>query len=115
MVGSLKIGSLAALVLIATVPASLPASATTLTFSEFAVGTVVTNQYAPQGVVFSGLTGNAPIIANDGAMPGFPVLIPTPPFAGDFQWTFTGGATGVQFDSGAWDNLGTAVVDVYGT
>jgi hypothetical protein len=38
--------------------------------------------------VFSALTGNAPIIANDGAMPDSPVLSPNPPFAGDFQWMF---------------------------
>ena len=43
-----------------------------LTFSEFPVGTVITTQYAADGVVFSALTGNAPIIANDGAMPDFP-------------------------------------------
>jgi hypothetical protein len=80
MVSSLKIGSLAALVLIAAVPASVPASASSylLTFSEFPVGTVITNQYAADGITFSALTGNAPIIANDGAMPDSPVLSPNP-------------------------------------
>jgi hypothetical protein len=105
----------AALVSIAAVPASVPASATLLTFSEFAVGTVITNQYASDGVLFSALTGSAPIIADDNAMPGSPVLSPNPPFSGDFQWTFTNGATGVQFDSGFWDALGTGVIDVYST
>jgi hypothetical protein len=90
-------------------------SDTLLTFSEFPVGTVITNQYAADGVVFSALTGNAPIIANDSDMPNSPVLSPNPPFAGDFQWTFPGGAVDVQFDSGFWDILGTGVIDVFGT
>src|SRR5215469_403700 len=91
------------------------AHAVLLTFSEFPVGTVITNQYAPQGVLFAALTGNAPIIANDGSVPTSPVLSPQPPFSGDFQWTFPSGATGVQFDSGFWNNLGTAVIDVFNT
>jgi hypothetical protein len=91
-----------------------PAMATTLTFSEFAVGTVITNQYA--GVVFSGNGGgSAPIIANDGAMPGSPVLSPNPPYSGDFWMTFVGGATGVSFDSGFWDGTGTGIINVYDT
>jgi hypothetical protein len=86
----------------------------TLTFSEFAVGTVITNQYLPQGVVFAALTGNDPIIADDGAMPNTPVLSPNPPYAGDFQMSFiTGTTTNVSFESGFWDDLGSAVVQVY--
>src|SRR3954453_21929853 len=94
MGNSLKIGLLAALVLDVVVSAPVFATPTssvaalapavagdpTLTFSEFPVGTVITTQYAAQGVLFSGLTGNAPIIANDGAMPDSPVLSPNPPF-----------------------------------
>lgn len=97
--------------LIALMVLALPAFATTLTFSEFAVGTVITNQYAPQGVLFSGVS--APIIADDFAMPGSPVLSPNPPYAGDFLMTFIGGATGVQFDSGFWDGLGTGTINVF--
>lgn len=89
------------------------AQAVLLTFSEFPVGTVITNQYAPQGILFAALTGNAPIIANDGAIPTSPVLSPNPPFSGDFQWTFPTGATGVQFDSGFWNTLGSGVIDVF--
>jgi hypothetical protein len=112
MGNSLKIGLLASLVLLV-VAVSAPANATLLTFSEFPVGTVITNQYAPEGVEFSPLTGNAPIIADDGAMPTSPVLSPNPPFAGDFQFAFPGGATGVQFDSGFWDTLGTGLIQVF--
>jgi hypothetical protein len=84
-----------------------------LTFSEFPVNTIITNQYAPQGVVFSGLSDGPPIIANDGAMPDSPVLSPNPPFAGDFQFTFVSGATQVEFDSGFWNSLGTGVINVF--
>ena len=109
----MKIGLLAAL---AGVIVSSPAFAVLLTFSEFPVGTVITTQYEPDGVVFSGLTGADPIIADDGAMPTEPVLSPNPPYAGDFQWTFPGGgAEGVSFISGFWDSVGTAVVEVYDT
>lgn len=104
-----------AMLALVVVAAAMPCFATTLTFSEFAVGTVITNQYAPQGVTFAGGAGSAPVIANDGAMPGSPVLSPNPPYAGDFWMTFTSGATGVQFDSGYWDQAGTGVVDVYNT
>jgi hypothetical protein len=113
MVNIVKGAFLSASVLLAAA-AFAPASATLLTFSEFPVGTVITNQYGPQGVLFSALTGNNPIIANDGAMPDSPVLSPNPPFSGDFQWVFPGNAGGVQFDSGFWDSLGTGVVEVFG-
>lgn len=97
MIGKLRTGLIATLLSVAI---SSPAFAVVLTFSEFPVGTVITTQYAPDGVVFSGLTGLDPIIADDGAMPTEPVLSPNPPYAGDFQWTFPGGATGVSFISG---------------
>jgi PEP-CTERM motif len=137
MVNCVKIGSIAALVSVVAVSAPVFATPTSsgaavplaasvvsapavagdaiLTFSEFPVGTVITTQYAADGVVFSALTGNAPIIANDGAMPDSPVLSPNPPFAGDFQWMFPSGASGVQFDSGFWNSLGTGVIDVFNT
>jgi hypothetical protein len=84
-----------------------------LTFDEFAVGTVISNQYAAQGVVFNAGTGALPIIANDGAMPDSPVLSPNPPYAGAFEIDFITSTTWVQFNSGYWDTLGTAVINVY--
>ncbi len=90
-----------------------PAFATTLTFDEFPVGTVITNQYAPQGVIFSGYSGAAPMIWYDGAMPTQPVLSPNPPFAGDFMIQFVGGAVGVEFDSGYWNAEGTGLIGLY--
>lgn len=92
----------------------LTASAVTLTFDEFPVGTLVSNQYAPQGVVFlPGANGNFPIIAADVAMPTTPVLSPNPTFAGDFTIQFPGGATGVSFLSGFWDTANTGIIDVF--
>ena len=91
------------------------ASTFDLTFSELPVGTSVSTQYAADGVTFgAGTGGTLPVIADDGAMPNSPVLSPAPPFAGDFWINFTGGgATGVSFDCGAWNNIGSTIIDVY--
>ncbi len=91
------------------------AFATTLTFDDLPAGTVVTNQYFNTGgVLFSGWTGSAPVIANDFAMPDSPVLSPNPPYAGNFLIQFVGGgATGVQFDSGYWDTQGSGSILVF--
>jgi hypothetical protein len=100
-------------VLVAALVMAAPTFATTITFSELPVGTIVTNQYAAQGVLFSGYTGSAPVITGDGAMPGSPVLSPYPPFAGDFMIQFVGGAVGVQFDSGYWNDPNTGLIGLY--
>jgi hypothetical protein len=99
---------------LAAVAATSAASATLITFSEFAVGTLVSNQYAALGVIFGpGTNQNLPIIANDGAMPGSPVLSPNPAYAGDFYFTFLGPVFHVEFDSGYWDSVGSGVIQVY--
>ena len=92
---------------------SKTAMATTITFSEYPVGTVITNQYQELGVTFSGALSGPPVIANDGAMPSAPVLSPNPRYAGTFNINFGFGAFGVQFDSGYWDTLGSGVIKVY--
>jgi hypothetical protein len=90
------------------------ANATVITFSEFAVGTLIDTEYAALGVIFhAGGNGNLPIIANDGAMPGSPVLSPNPVYAGDFYFTFTGYVGKVEFDSGYWDSVGSAQISFY--
>jgi hypothetical protein len=91
------------------------ASAVTITFSEYPVGTLVDNQYAGLGVVFSvgPVDGTLPIIANDGAMPGSPVLSPNPPYNGDFWMTFTSPTNYVQFEAGYWDTVSTGLINVY--
>jgi hypothetical protein len=100
------------------------APTTLITFDEFPLDTVISNQYAGLGVLFlaGDVTGTLPIISMNGAMPTQPILSPhgdlTPPqfwqFAGDFWVQFTTPALEVQFDSGYWDEVGTGVIDVYG-
>lgn len=93
-----------------------------ITFSEYPTGTAISNQYAAQGVLFTGgtKTPGLPIIDPDGAMPGSPILRPaggvgTPysTYQGDFWMQFTAPVLSVTFDSGYWDGVSTAVIDVY--
>ena len=84
-----------------------------ITFSEFPVGTVISNQYAPEVYFLPGTNGNYPIIANDGAMPDSPVLSPNPVYAGDFWMEFPGAPSQVSFDSGYWDTLGSGIINVF--
>ncbi len=80
-----------------------------ITFDEFAVGTVITNQYAPQNVLFSGVSSTAPIIA---LADGFTVLSPVPPFNGDFRMTFINPVNWVEFDAGYWDVRYSGVINL---
>lgn len=89
-------------------------------FTEFPVGTVISNQYAGQGVLFLAgtVTPRLPVISMDAAMPTQPVLRPDGPpdygtYQGDFWMQFPASMLNVTFDSGYWDGVGTAVVDVY--
>jgi hypothetical protein len=56
-----------------------------ITFSEFPVGTSITNQYQTDGIVF---TGDNPYITTDGSNPTSPVLSGTPRFQGSITGTF---------------------------
>ena len=86
-----------------------------ITFDEFTVGTVISNQYAGQGVIFlpGNNTGNLPVIALDGAMPTEPVLSPNPVYAGDFGMQFTTPVTEVEFTSGYWNEIRTGIINVW--
>jgi hypothetical protein len=91
-----------------------------ITFSEYPVGTLISNQYAGAGVLFlaGNITGRLPQISMDGAMPTEPVLRPTGEpdygvYQGDFWMEFTSPMTYVEFDSGYWDNVGSAIIQVY--
>ncbi|MFM7270771.1 MAG: hypothetical protein ACKO2C_03955 [Actinomycetes bacterium] len=98
---------------------SFSEAAPNVTFDEFAVGTAVSNQYAPQGLAFSGTPG--PLIATDGANPTSPVLSPGPGYSGAFEFAFvqpsnpgrTTTASGVAFDVGYMDAVGGATVSWY--
>lgn len=96
------------------------APTTLITFDEFPVGTIIDTDYVGLGVVFlSGdVTGRQPQIADDGFMPGSPVLRPTGEpdyylYQGDFYIQFPSPVVDVQFISGYWDGVGTGVIEVY--
>jgi hypothetical protein len=87
-----------------------------ITFDEYPLDTVISNQYAPLGVVFSAATYNLPVISNNFAMPTQPILRTDGGpgfFQGDFWIHFTTPAVQVSFDSGYWDSIGSGVIDVY--
>lgn len=97
------------------------ANALPITFSEYPVGTAVTNQYQGVGVLFSGgsVTPGAPVIDWNGAMPTQPILRPAGEEAGyytyngDFWMDFVQPVVSVSFLSGYWDVVGTGVIDLY--
>jgi hypothetical protein len=96
------------------------ANAQSITFDEFPVGTVISNQYASQGVLFlpGDLTQRLPQISWDEAMPNQPVLRPTGEpdyydYQGDFWMQFTTPVTNVEFLSGGWNTPQTGVINVY--
>ncbi|MBL1265290.1 RHS repeat-associated core domain-containing protein [Candidatus Methylomicrobium oryzae] len=94
-----------------------PAGSTTITFSEFPVGTQISNQYQSVGILFG---GDAPFITADGANPTSPVLAGTPKFFGAVEGTFvystTGQPVGVSsfsLDAGYFDNLNSTKLTWY--
>lgn len=100
---------------------SCPAINTTITFSEFPLGTSITNQYVPEGVVFSG-SGSGPFISVDGANPTAPVLSGSPQFQGTIEARFVNPSDVTQtlfafdatVDAGFFDALESVAVDFVG-
>ena len=66
-------------------PADAAQGDTVITFSEFPVGTAITNQYQPQGIIFG---GDSPFITDDGSNWTSPVLSGTPLFTGEITGEF---------------------------
>ena len=100
----------------------LTASAVTITFDEYPVGTLIGSQYLGDGVYFSNwntLSGTLPVIAADAANPTSPVLagppfLPGGPlFESGFWMGFTSPQNHVSFDSGYWNSIGWGQVSVY--
>jgi hypothetical protein len=96
------------------------ASATPITFSEFPVGTVISNQYAGDGVLFlpGTVTPGLPQIVMDTPwMPTSPVLRPAggsaKPFRGDFYMQFVAPVGSVEFLSGSWNQVGAGIIQAY--
>jgi hypothetical protein len=99
--------------------ALVPEGSHLITFDEFPVGTLITTQYASDGVVFSGTPG--PFIAVDGANPTSPVLSPGASFSGTLDIEFVSPADGttpasvasVAFDVGYLDSLGGVTISTF--
>ena len=99
--------------------ALIPAGHHFITFGEFPVGTLVTTQYASDGVIFSGTPG--PFIAQDAANPTSPVLSPGIGFSGTIEMEFVSPAdattpasvSSVEFDVGFLNNLGGVTISTY--
>jgi hypothetical protein len=99
--------------------ALVPEGSHLITFSEFPVGTLITTQYASDGVVVSGTPGA--VIADDGANPTSPVLSPGDFFSGTLDLEFVSPADGtspasvasVAFDVGFLDSLGGVTITTF--
>lgn len=90
-----------------------------ITFSEYSVGTFITNQYANLGIVFS---GDSPFITTDDANPTSPVLSGTPKFQGSIEGTFVNPSnvnspayvSWFSLDAGYFDETGTTRLEWFG-
>jgi hypothetical protein len=96
------------------------ANALSITFDEFPVGTVISNQYVSEGVLFlpGDVTQRLPQISWNEAMPNQPILRSTGEpdyydYQGDFWMQFTTPVTSVEFLSGSWNTPQTGVIKVY--
>ncbi|MCF8061004.1 MAG: PEP-CTERM sorting domain-containing protein [Deltaproteobacteria bacterium] len=92
------------------------AGAVTITFDEFPALTPIDDEYASYGVLFDRATYDLPLISGDGAMSDEPVLRPGGGpfvFAGDFWIEFITPVLEVQMNTGFWDTIGTARIDLY--
>ena len=100
-------------------PGSCQPLNTNITFSEFSIGTNITDQYSDQGIVFG---GDSPFITTDTANPTSPVLSGYPRFKGDIEGTFVDPQDGVSpivicslsLDAGWFDELGTTRIEWFG-
>lgn len=98
------------------------ASALPITFDEFPLGTLVSNQYATEGILFlpGTVTPRLPQITSDNPawMPTEPFLRPTgepalSQFQGDFWMEFVQPVSQVSFVTGSWDQIGAGIIQVY--
>lgn len=100
------------------VPSAVINDPSTITFSEFPLGTAITNQYANKGIIFG---GDSPFISVDGANPTAPVLSGSPRFIGAIEGIFVDPsdkktpiiASGFSLDAGYLDELGSVRLTWY--
>jgi hypothetical protein len=96
---------------------------TTLTFDDFGEGTPITDQYEPQGIIFSGASSDEPpFIDWDSASATNPVLSGTPRFHGPIKGEFVDLGTstpttvnGLAVDIGYIDDPGSVQLTVFTT
>ena len=87
-----------------------------ITFSEFPVGTFISDQYSDRGIIFG---GDNPFISTDAANPTSPVLSGSPRFfgaiAGDFVAPVDGATPAIvesfSLDAGFFDELGSTRIE----
>ena len=87
-----------------------------ITFSEFPVGTSITNQYADKGIIFG---GDSPFVSNDRSNPTSPVLSGSPQFMGSIEGTFVDPedretpiiVESFSLDMGFFDNFGSTRIE----
>jgi RHS repeat-associated protein len=99
------------------------ASGSHITFSELSSGTIVYNQYSPQGVEFSGPDVGAPVfVADDSADPGTPALSGSPLYEGPIYGVFVKPGTSMpvavdnfSINVGYIDDPGSTQVVAYST
>lgn len=96
-----------------------PGPSATITFDEYPVGSVISEQYRDLGLVVG---GDDPVIAQDGAIPTSPVLSGQPIYQGDIELRFYEAnadapitASGISFDIGYLDVIGGVVITSYDT
>jgi hypothetical protein len=87
-----------------------------ITFSEFPLGTYITNQYSNRGIIFG---GDSPFITTDGSNPTSPVLSGTPQFQGTIEGRFVNPNNGItpitissfSLDAGYFDDVNTTRIE----
>jgi uncharacterized repeat protein (TIGR01451 family) len=87
-----------------------------ITFSEFPVGTYITDQYSNRGIIFG---GDSPFISTDRSNPTSPVLSGTPLFQGAIEGRFVNPKDGItpitvsafSLDVGYFDTNGTTRIE----
>jgi hypothetical protein len=87
-----------------------------ITFSEYPVGTSISDQYADQGIIFG---GDSPFITTDSSNPTSPVLSGSPRFQGAIEGSFVDPSDGTTptivqsfaLDAGYFDEFGSTRIE----
>ncbi len=94
-----------------------PQNSETITFSEYPINTLISDQYAGQGIIFGG--DNNPFISTDSSNPTSPVLSGSPKFRGAIEGAFVNPSDGTTpvivesftLDAGFFDEFGSTRIE----